>query len=154
MTTTESTESLSADPEHPDSREEESSQQASFESATKWPEEEARFTPIDLEAFPAEESATKPHSDTVDAGFAISSLVDEGDRGAHAQATGATSSEQSSNGGSGSTELASATIEEIVRRVVAQMSESVVREVAWEVVPDCVERVIDQLTRESLSKRL
>ena len=34
------------------------------------------------------------------------------------------------------------------------MSESVVREVAWEVVPDCVERVINQLTRESVSRRV
>lgn len=45
-------------------------------------------------------------------------------------------------------------IDEIVRRVVAQLSESVVREIAWEVVPDCVERVVSNLTREDLSKRL
>jgi CheY-like chemotaxis protein len=43
-------------------------------------------------------------------------------------------------------------IDEIVRRVIAELSESVVREIAWEVVPDCVERVVDQLTRESLEK--
>ena len=49
--------------------------------------------------------------------------------------------------------LAPETIDEIVRRVVAEMSESVVREIAWEVVPDCVERVVDQLSRESLEKR-
>jgi hypothetical protein len=33
------------------------------------------------------------------------------------------------------------------------MSDSIIREVAWEVVPDCVERVVAQLARESLSKR-
>ncbi len=64
----------------------------------------------------------------------------------------ARSAEESSNQ-SPVAALSPAAIDEIVRRVVAQMSESVVREVAWEVVPDCVERVIDQLTRESLSKR-
>ena len=50
-------------------------------------------------------------------------------------------------------ELSPGAIEEIVRRVIAEMSDSVVREVAWEVVPDCVERIIGQLTRESVSRR-
>jgi CheY-like chemotaxis protein len=45
-------------------------------------------------------------------------------------------------------------IDEIVRRVVAQLSDSVVREIAWEVVPDCVERVVSNLTKEDLAKRL
>jgi transcriptional regulator NrdR family protein len=45
-------------------------------------------------------------------------------------------------------------IEEIVRRVVAQMSDSVIREIAWEVVPDCVERVVERLAREGLSRRM
>ena len=44
-------------------------------------------------------------------------------------------------------------INEIVRRVTAEISDKVIREIAWEVVPDCVERVIDRLTRESLAKR-
>ena len=56
------------------------------------------------------------------------------------------------NGAPATSELSNASLEEIVRRVIAEMSDSVVREVAWEVVPDCVERVVDQLTRESLSK--
>jgi hypothetical protein len=50
-------------------------------------------------------------------------------------------------------EISPALIDEIVRRVVAQMSDSVVREIAWDVVPDCVERVIKDMTRQELSKR-
>ena len=45
-------------------------------------------------------------------------------------------------------------IDEIVRRVVAQLSDSVVREIAWEVVPDCVERVVNNLTREGMNNKL
>jgi CheY-like chemotaxis protein len=47
----------------------------------------------------------------------------------------------------------SAMIDEIVRRVVAELSDSVVREIAWEVVPDCVERVVNQMTRDGVAKR-
>jgi hypothetical protein len=36
--------------------------------------------------------------------------------------------------------------------VVAQISESVVREIAWEVVPDCVERVIKEMTAQEVTK--
>jgi CheY-like chemotaxis protein len=43
-------------------------------------------------------------------------------------------------------------IDEIVRRVVEQMSDSVVREIAWEVVPDCVERIVEKMTREGITK--
>ena len=50
-------------------------------------------------------------------------------------------------------EISPALIDEIVRRVVTQMSDSVVREIAWEVVPDCVERVIKDMTRQEMSKR-
>jgi CheY-like chemotaxis protein len=45
-------------------------------------------------------------------------------------------------------------IDEIVRRVVAQLSDRVVREIAWEVVPDCVERVVNNLTREGMNNKL
>jgi hypothetical protein len=45
-------------------------------------------------------------------------------------------------------------MDEIVRQVVAQLSDSVVREIAWEVVPDCVERVVTNLTKQDLVKRL
>jgi hypothetical protein len=49
--------------------------------------------------------------------------------------------------------MSPAVIDEIVRRVVAQLSESVVREIAWEVVPDCVERVIKEMTTREVSRR-
>jgi CheY-like chemotaxis protein len=45
-------------------------------------------------------------------------------------------------------------MDEIVRQVVAQLSDSVIREIAWEVVPDCVERVVTNLTKQDLVKRL
>jgi len=45
-------------------------------------------------------------------------------------------------------------IQEIVRRVLMELSDSVVREIAWEVVPDCVERVVERLAREGVSKRV
>ena len=42
-------------------------------------------------------------------------------------------------------------------QVLQEMTDSVVREIAWEVVPDCVERVVavtvERLARESLAKR-
>lgn len=53
--------------------------------------------------------------------------------------------------------LSASAVEGIVRRVLQEMSDSVVREIAWEVVPDCVERVVaatvERLARESLAKR-
>jgi hypothetical protein len=52
-----------------------------------------------------------------------------------------------------SVELSPQVIDEIVKGVVSQISDSVVREIAWEIVPDCVERIIDQQTREALSRR-
>lgn len=111
-------------------------------------EDEARFTPIDLDA---DAQGAGNGSNDVETGFAFSAVttVEPGlqDRETVQQAA-------SDGAAQPAGELSTAAIEEIVRRVVAKMSESVVREVAWEVVPDCVERVIDQLTRESLSKRM
>ena len=54
----------------------------------------------------------------------------------------------------GLNELSPGAIEEIVRRVVLEMSDAVVRELAWEILPDCVERVVEKLSRESLAKKL
>ena len=99
-------------------------QQPSF-STGEFFAEEVRFTPIDIEAVAVEEADS--HADHVG---------DDHGRGLAAEG------------------VSPAAIEEIVRQVVAQMSDSVVREVAWEVVPDCVERVIERLARESLSKRM
>lgn len=127
----------------------EGTEEASFTTPTMWTEEEARFTPIDIEAVSVEEASAGEIS-AVETGFAFasgpaeqpaSSIETTVASGANGHADEATAA------------LSTSAIEAIVRRVVAEMSESVVREVAWEVVPDCVERVIEQLTRESLEKR-
>lgn len=147
-------ESLTENPVHPSAQEIDNAHEASFESARTWPEQEARFAAIDIEAFPVDDSEAPARLETAETGFSLSSVTAEPPSPSiEVRATDATPSEQTTNGAQSPTELSSAAIEEIVRRVVAQMSESVVREVAWEVVPDCVERVIDQLTRESLSRR-
>ena len=54
---------------------------------------------------------------------------------------------------SGAVLVSKAVIDEIVRRVVSEITESVVKEIAWEVVPDAVERVIERMTREQVSRR-
>jgi CheY-like chemotaxis protein len=43
-------------------------------------------------------------------------------------------------------------LDEVVRRVVAHMSEQVVREIAWEVVPDLAERLIKQRLEEEKTR--
>jgi len=128
----------------------EKAEEASFATSTTWTEEEARFTPIDIEAAEAEAGSAEEVS-AAETGFAFSSLPDEQPPASSETPVASAAQEQASE--SPATDLSAAAIEAIVRRVVAEMSESVVREVAWEVVPDCVERVIEQLTRESLSKR-
>jgi CheY-like chemotaxis protein len=113
--------------------------EASFSTPTRWAEDEAQFIAIDVEAVPLDSPE----------GRAERSAASE-------QAYGETpmvpSTIEPTNGAP--SELSAAAIEAIVRRVITEMSDSVVREVAWEVVPDCVERVVDQLTRESLSRRV
>jgi len=109
-------------------------------TAAMWTGDEARFTPIDIEAV-AVESASEEEVGAAETGFAFAPAPPE-EPPASIETPVAT-------GGNGfsheipATELSSAAIEEIVRRVVAEMSESVVREVALEVVPGCGERVID-----------
>jgi len=118
----------------------EASQEASFTTPAKWTEEEARFAAIDIEAVPVDEHDTRLDSDVPD------------DALQYVETPAVNTAKGPANGAPAASELSAAAIEEIVRRVIARMSDSVVREVAWEVVPDCVERVVDQLTRESLSK--
>ena len=118
----------------------EASQEASFTTPAKWTEEEARFAAIDIEAVPIDERESQLDSDVPD------------DAPKYVETPAVSSAAEPANGAAATSELSAAAIEEIVRRVIARMSDSVVREVAWEVVPDCVERVVDQLTRESLSK--
>jgi hypothetical protein len=112
-------------------------------------EEEAHFAPIDIEA--TEVIQTDDARTDSETGFSFSSVIDE--EPAHRD-DNATTTAPTVAFDNRPAELSTAAIEEIVRRVIAQMSESVVREVAWEVVPDCVERVINQLTRESMSRRV
>ncbi|HXF41898.1 MAG TPA: response regulator [Blastocatellia bacterium] len=112
-------------------------------------EEEAHFAPIDIEA--AEVIQTDDAATDSETGFSFSSVIDEEPAHRNDNATTTAPGVAFDNRPA---ELSTAAIEEIVRRVIAQMSESVVREVAWEVVPDCVERVINQLTRESMSRRV
>lgn len=114
--------------------------EASFTSSPRWTEEEAQFAAIDIEAVSVDEHAVEPDSHV------------SGQAPLEVEAPVTSSAKEPSNGAPATSELSTATMEEIVRRVIAEMSDSVVREVAWEVVPDCVERVVDQLTRESLSK--
>jgi len=61
-------------------------------------------------------------------------------------------SEQSHAATSPSSMLSPEMLDELVRRVVAQMSEQVVREVAWEVVPDLAERLIKQRLEEEKTR--
>jgi hypothetical protein len=120
-----------------------------FASSGMAEEEEAHFAPIDIEA--AEVIQTDNAATDSETGFSFSSVIDEERAHRDDDATTTASAIAFNNRPA---ELSTAAIEEIVRRVIAQMSESVVREVAWEVVPDCVERVINQLTRESVSRRV
>jgi CheY-like chemotaxis protein len=128
-----------------------------FSSAPLWSEAETHFTPIDIEAVPVTEPAIPPVSEAglEETGFEFKP-VDEG-----RPASGVTADEtarpvaaetpaQATPGLSA--ELSPELIDEIVRRIVAQMSDRVVREIAWEVVPDCVERIIKEMARDSLSK--
>ncbi len=128
----------------------ERTEEASFTTPAMWTEEEARFTPIDIEAVSVKEASAEEIS-AVETASAFSPTPTE-----QAAASVETPVASGANGHADEAPeagLSSAAIEQIVRRVVAEMSESVVREIAWDVVPDCVERVIEQLTRESLSKR-
>ena len=123
--------------------------EADFASSAMATEEEAHFAPIDIEA--AEVIQTDDAATDSETGFSFSSVIDEEPAHRNDNATTTVPAVAYDNRPA---ELSTAAIEEIVRRVIAQMSESVVREVAWEVVPDCVERVINQLTRESVSRRV
>jgi hypothetical protein len=115
-------------------------QEASFSNQSPWGEEEAQFTAIDIEAVSVEEPEVRGDTSTPSETGQV-------------EMPASTSQAAPANGASASSELSAAAIDAIVRRVITEMSDSVVREVAWEVVPDCVERVVDQLTRESLSRR-
>jgi CheY-like chemotaxis protein len=129
------------------------SDDSGFTADHTWADEETRFTPIDIEAVAVEDSTDSVgHSELApETGFVVAPFLGEQSPAMveHSVADGA----EEAQSAAAASDLSAAAIDQIVRRVLSQLSESVVREVAWEVVPDCVERVIEQLTRESLSKR-
>lgn len=131
----------------------EASPEASFSTPTMWTEEETRFTPIDIEAVPVEEADVSTHPLTESETTVSVSPAASGPLTSQTESQAVNAASQPGNGGTPPPEMSGAAIEEIVRRVITEMSDSVVREVAWEVVPDCVERIVGQLMRESLSKR-
>ncbi len=135
-----------------------------FVAYSTWPGEETHFAPIDIEATPVDESTTAD----------VNAEVSEPERGFEFTAAQSVTSQTSEepvrsvapvseeplavevvapHAAGQAVELSPALIDEIVRRVVAQMSDTVVREIAWDVVPDCVERVIKDMTRQEMSKR-
>jgi len=126
-------------------------EEAGFAAPQLMNEDEAHFTPIDVET--SDVQAPSNGDGNLETGFSFAA-IGELEPARMLEPQPAMAALPAGDTTVPASELSTAAIEEIVRRVVAQMSESVVREVAWEVVPDCVERVIDQLTRESLSKRL
>jgi hypothetical protein len=122
-----------------------------FETSS-WLPEQMAFAAIDVEAVPVVEPETSVQGFEVsdhERGFEISpALVDPPAKEAHENGH-----RQLNEVPAHPVELSPMVIDEIVRRVVAQIGDSVVREIAWEVVPDCVERIIEQQTREILAKR-
>ena len=149
--------------------------EAKFTTSSMWTNEEARFAAIDIEATPVEEPAEAAAS-AAPAEPAESFVFDEGASAyttqpnqpvevaapveavepmaapvAEEPAAIAPTAQEAPVAAS-AVELTPALIDEIVRRDVAQISESVVREIAWEIVPDCVERVIKEMTAQEVSK--
>ncbi|MFY9611337.1 MAG: response regulator [Blastocatellia bacterium] len=112
--------------------------------------EQMRFAAIDMEASPVEagDALVQPfQSSERERGFEISPAVGDD------QTPGLNGHREASEMPLPPIDLSPMVIDEIVRRVVAQIGDSVVREIAWEIVPDCVERIIDQQTRDALAKR-
>ena len=150
-----------------------------FVAYQTWPSEETHFTPIDIEATPVDESKTagvKDEAGETERGFEFAPARSEASQTSEepVQSAAPVFEELSAQEPSAQetseqeplavevvapekagqpVEISPALIDEIVRRVVTQMSDSVVREIAWEVVPDCVERVIKDMTRQEMSKR-
>jgi CheY-like chemotaxis protein len=98
----------------------------SFETATEFENETAPFAEVSGESQP------------------VGSVQDSAPDvyGVYEQSPAATSSQS----------MSPEMLDELVRRVVAQMSEQVVREIAWEVVPDLAERLIRQRLQEEQTR--
>lgn len=155
--------------------------EAKFTASSMWTHEEARFAAIDIEATPIEERAEAAASEApAEAAESFvfeddaSAYVTQPNKVVEVAAPvedieplptpvvesvveepadlAAAAPEVPASGAASTVEVSPALVDEIVRRVVAQISESVVREIAWEVVPDCVERVIKEMTAQEASK--
>ena len=136
-----------------------------FTSSEMWSSEVPQFAAIDIEAVTVEEAqGTGDYGDAPDAGsgFAFASVGEPlaaeptpmpPPEPAVESASDDTYEVDSDDAG-GALSLPQSVIDEIVRRVVAQIGDAVVREIAWEVVPDCVERVVEKLTHEGATKRM
>lgn len=127
--------------------------QEPFTAADMWTTEEPQFTPISVEmarvsAPPVTSSEVTPEASAVETTPAAAASP-----AVSAEAVPPAAAVVNVQESAGAEMSQEQMIEEIVRRVVAQLSDTVVREVAWEVVPDCVERVVSTLTREGLDNR-
>jgi hypothetical protein len=132
-----------------------------------WTDEEARFAAIDIEATPVDEPAEAAALPPVEAAESFrfsedaSAFTTQPEPVVEAAAPVVEeaapvvedAAAPSAPVAASTVELSPALMDEIVRRVVAQLSDSVVREIAWEVVPDCVERVIKEVTAQEVAKR-
>jgi CheY-like chemotaxis protein len=134
-------------------------QQEKFTASDMW-EAEAQFTPVAIESLPVAELPTATAQETADqqaevvaapvAPFESSSP----NLSAPLEVAPHTDENHLEKTTPKEVEMNKEMMDEIVRQVVAQLSDSVVREIAWEVVPDCVERVVTNLTKQDLVKRL
>src|SRR5262249_46614351 len=132
-----------------------------FTASALWSEPEPRFAAIDT---PIDIEATEVNESPVDSSAAeVSAQSTAHEPGASAEPALAepeqipVMQEAASDLAAPSPQpsgVSSAMIDEIVRRVVAELSDSVVREIAWEVVPDCVEGVVTEITRDGVAKRV
>ena len=146
--------------------------EARFTTSSMWTNEEARFAAIDIEATPVEEPAETPSQEPAEAAESFrfaddpSAYTTQSERPAAVAAPVAAvpvadepavappaPAASAMPTDAPTVDLSPALVDEIVRRVVAQISDSVVREIAWEVVPDCVERVIKEVTAQEVAKR-
>ncbi|HEX8179918.1 MAG TPA: response regulator [Pyrinomonadaceae bacterium] len=104
------------------------------DEATAWPATDAQWQPAEPQEAPApvamwQPAATEqPTITEAHTPFAAAEIESPAPVGGEVQ--------------SGAAQLSPETIEAIARRVVELMSDSVVREIAWEVVPDLTERLV------------
>jgi CheY-like chemotaxis protein len=126
-----------------------------FAASEMWAAAETEFAAIDVEAVAVDEPALSVLSESPDpeTGFAFASVA-EPPAEAPAPVESMPAPAESNTQPGESVMLSQALIDEIVRRVVAEMGDAVVREIAWEVVPDCVERVVEKLSHDAAAKRM